>query len=239
MAIAFRDSLATTTGAGGGVTDFDSNKPSGTADGDLLLCFFGNRSGTAGSMTPPDGTWTLEVELAGTGKHTVWWKIAGASEPSTYHWIDVATKWAAVMVAYSGVDTTTPFHQKNSTRDDVGGAGPFTTPSIVTTITTWLVTAFMQRLTHTNLTWSAWENDPGNLAATERGDTNTTGTNGSSCAVADTNGEVTADTWTGTSTPSETADNVGEVILALNPATEGGGGAAVETLWVLGGKRSR
>jgi hypothetical protein len=224
MAIAFRDSLATTTGAGGGVTDFDSNKPTGTADGDLLLCFFGNRSGTAGSMTPPDGTWTLEIELIpSSGKHLLWWKVAGASEPSTHHWIDVATKWACVMVAYSGVNPTTPFHQKDSAVDDVGGTGPFTTPSIVTTITTWLVTAFQHRLTHTNLSWSTWENDPGDLAATERGDTNTTGTNGTSCAVADTNGTVAANTWTGTATPSETADALGEMILALNPASEGGG----------------
>ena len=220
MAIAFRDSVVTTSGAGGGATTQAVTKPTTTANGDLLLCFMGNRSGTAGSMTPPDGTWTLQFGAGSRERRAhVLEQDRGGVRAEHLHWFtDVATKWAVVTIAYSGVDPTTPIHQKNSSVDTVGGLGPFSTPGITTTITTWLVCAFMSRLTRTAQTWSAENFDPGNLTATERGDTNTTGTNGTSCAAADSNGTLAAGTWTGQATPNETTGNTGAMILALNPA---------------------
>ncbi|MFI6595006.1 hypothetical protein ACIBHX_02090 [Nonomuraea sp. NPDC050536] len=67
-----------------------ANKPSGTLQGDILLAFHSVDDGALTDMGTPTGgaTWlSLATRQAGTGydnKTKVWWKVAGASEPSTY-----------------------------------------------------------------------------------------------------------------------------------------------------------
>ena len=56
------------------------------------------------------------------------------------------------------------------------------------------------------------------VAGVERGDINTTGTNGTSVAVADSAGNQASGVWTGSATPSESVSNVAGFIVALNPA---------------------
>lgn len=73
---------------GTGATSFSVNKPTGTADGDILIAFYGSNAQTSGAvnydnMTAPAG-WTL---LSGSDNDypdmKIWWKIA-ASEGSSY-----------------------------------------------------------------------------------------------------------------------------------------------------------
>lgn len=69
---------------------FTCNKPTGTAEGDVLLAFQSADLGGFSSLATPTGgsTWQLLASRArdgGTGAGTkVWWKVAGSAEPSTY-----------------------------------------------------------------------------------------------------------------------------------------------------------
>ena len=61
------------------------NKPSGTAEGDLLVALMTTDAGS-NALSPPDGTWTAITGNIGTVDTTsrAWQKIAGASEPASY-----------------------------------------------------------------------------------------------------------------------------------------------------------
>ncbi|MFM7310452.1 MAG: hypothetical protein ACKOZY_07570, partial [Flavobacteriales bacterium] len=87
------------------------NKPTGVVAGDMMIANIGNFfNGTNTSAT--SSGWTL---IAGTdvdrGRATLLYKIAGASEPASYTFDVTAFSSAATgaIVAFSGVDNTTPF----------------------------------------------------------------------------------------------------------------------------------
>jgi hypothetical protein len=84
------------------------NKPAGTVEGDLLIAMFGDFASS--TFTPPAG-WTAlgSVYSAGGTNAQVFYKIAGASEPSSYTWtIPGADYPFAAMLRYDSVDTSTP-----------------------------------------------------------------------------------------------------------------------------------
>lgn len=151
--IAFRSAASSSTGGGSGVTSFDAKAPLGVQPGDLILAFQGGR--TPGTITPPDSSWHLGRSVQPSSGHHFWyWKIAGPSEPATYHWqSSAATKWAFVTVAYSGVDTASPIHAEAGQVAPGSGAATRSTPSISTNANTWLVQAFAHRSTHSNASW--------------------------------------------------------------------------------------
>ncbi|HYF13257.1 MAG TPA: hypothetical protein VD928_03100, partial [Candidatus Paceibacterota bacterium] len=87
-------------------------KPSGVVSGDLLLASISINGGqpTTATTTHPSG-WTL---LAKTDNDThvgilTYWKIAGASEPSSYTWT-IGTQVRAVggITRFTGVSTSNP-----------------------------------------------------------------------------------------------------------------------------------
>lgn len=85
-------------------------KPTGVASGHVLLASVANTGGTTRSITPPTD-WVLldrQGEL-GIFAQAVYYKVAGGSEPASYTWtFDSACDARGIIVAYSGVDTTTP-----------------------------------------------------------------------------------------------------------------------------------
>lgn len=83
-------------------------KATGAVEGDLLLtCIHISVSGTINSV--PSG-WTLLRHQGFTGQDMyVYWKIAGASEPSTYTFgFSGACRKAGTMYAFSGVNQSAP-----------------------------------------------------------------------------------------------------------------------------------
>jgi hypothetical protein len=94
------------------VTSFDLDVPSGVADGDLLIMnmFHGGASNPV--VTPPGG-WTelYQERTSSEGVHSVFYKVAGPSEPASYTWqLSLPKFTAAGLSAYRGVHPTDPFH---------------------------------------------------------------------------------------------------------------------------------
>lgn len=93
------------------------NKPAGVAQGDVLVSAV-YASCTRGTLAAPAG-WTrigrgtLDFGGATIGEADAWWKVAGASEPSTYAWTGSAvTDCGVVMAAFRNIDAAA-----------IGGAG--------------------------------------------------------------------------------------------------------------------
>lgn len=82
---------ATVANSFNGSTSRSINKPTGTVEGDLLVATFagmdGGFFGSADDLTPPSG-WTTVSELlvSTTDIIGMYYKIAGASEPTSYTW---------------------------------------------------------------------------------------------------------------------------------------------------------
>lgn len=82
------------TSSGTTTSDISITPPSGLAEGDLLV-FAALTNGGGGSTaigTPPSGLTELysSVDTNARARY-IWWKIAGASEPSTYDWSGAST----------------------------------------------------------------------------------------------------------------------------------------------------
>ncbi len=114
MAITFVAAASAVGGASS--TTLVVNKPSGTASGDVLVSIFCVPQGQ--TITNPSGFTTLNTQNASTGVviRTAY-KVAGGSEPTTYTWTRSSsgnTK-AATMLAFRGVDTSSPIRTNGST----------------------------------------------------------------------------------------------------------------------------
>ncbi|MEU6710014.1 hypothetical protein ABZ897_00930 [Nonomuraea sp. NPDC046802] len=83
-------------------TSISCTKPTGTAEGDLMLAFQSADRGTLAQMTTPSGGWNLlgSQQWADAEPGTkVFWKIAGASEPTSYGFAQNSTADGVVAIA--------------------------------------------------------------------------------------------------------------------------------------------
>jgi hypothetical protein len=108
------------------------SKPSSAVAGDVLIAgiaWFGNHSSF--SPTPPAG-WTLIRSDTDTpfGQFT-YYKVVGASEPSSYTWTGLEEYSAGGITAYSGVDTANPINGASGSVEV--NSGTVVAPSITTT----------------------------------------------------------------------------------------------------------
>lgn len=120
--------------------DVTINIPSGTVQGDLLLCYFLTFT-EAGYGTPthePPAGWTKVIErtsdiyFSGAVIGAIYYKIATNSEPSTYVWgnsLSTRTFGNVVMLRISGVDTSNPIHTSAST-NTISPASNYIFPSV-------------------------------------------------------------------------------------------------------------
>jgi hypothetical protein len=135
MAVAFRSSAGGNIGSSTTLTV--SAAPSGVVNGDLLVLFVATNSvHTLGAGGPGAGGWT---QIGSTQTHgtdtsmSCWYKIA-ASEPSSYTFATTFTGAQAqsyLMLAYSGVDGTTPLDGVTPVQETSGTTE--TAPSITIT----------------------------------------------------------------------------------------------------------
>lgn len=106
--------------------------PAGFAAGDLLLMQFG--CNVTGTVTTPAG-WTSINLYAGTDYHSyLWYRIADGTETSGVT-LSNGVAFTAVMWAYRGVNTTTPFDVAMATTATTTGVTTIVAPSL-TPVTT-------------------------------------------------------------------------------------------------------
>jgi hypothetical protein len=137
MAIAFRAAASNTSFS---TTSVVVSKPTGTVENDFLLAYAIAMTGT--TLAPSGTTWTERFDLSGSGSDvSLYSRLAGASEPSTYTFAGSSTTdYIAGVIAFSGVDTTTPINASGSDQDfDT----TITLAEITTTVDNTMLVAFM------------------------------------------------------------------------------------------------
>lgn len=117
-------------------TTFSVSKPSGAAEGDVLIAFQTVAFGSASSMTTPSGgaTWTLLTSVNGSdgiASIRVWWKVAGASEPTSYTFRQSSgnTGGFTVIAAVHSADTGTPLRAVGARSGESSVDTPGVTPT--------------------------------------------------------------------------------------------------------------
>ncbi|WP_155918325.1 PKD domain-containing protein [Marmoricola sp. URHB0036] len=122
--------------------------PSGVQAGDTLIAFF-TGNGTTPTYTPPSG-WTLLETKDGNGiVARAWTKTATANEPSVTVTSSVLCKSDLTVVAYRGLNGTTPIAASASKTDDAAGAAHVSPAVTATDSTSWLVTYWADKSTDT------------------------------------------------------------------------------------------
>lgn len=111
------------------------NKPTGTQEGDILIAYVNDEGNH--TLTPPDGSWSTIINQQNSSsalRFAAFWKLAGASEPSTYTWtITGATYTEIDIAAFYNVDPTTPVNTSNY-NSATGSNNPSAIPNITTTV---------------------------------------------------------------------------------------------------------
>lgn len=145
-------------------TTITVDKPTGTLEGDLIIIAIGFSGGAArnfnsGADTPATDGFTQAERFDNSTNHSilVYYKIAGAGEPSTWVWTaNASTTWANISVSYYNVDADTPIDQSDGELDGSSGSttNDFNTPSINPTIGNSMLVSFHTAVA-TGRTWTA------------------------------------------------------------------------------------
>jgi hypothetical protein len=115
------------------ITNLTLTKPSDVAAGDVMLASIALHDGSATSVTAPTG-WTQVLRTDNDTNIGIvsYYKVAGASEPSTYTWtLSPQTRAQGGITRYSGVDTSHPIDTAagNIGRSKVATTSPVTATS--------------------------------------------------------------------------------------------------------------
>lgn len=120
------------TQSGGTVNSLTVTKPSGVAEGDLLVAVLS--SNLEAISISGGAAWTLRASVANTGFCRIFTSVAGASEPSSY---TIATddldndQFGGTIFRVSGADTSSPVDVYGT---NTGTSSTPTAPSITTTV---------------------------------------------------------------------------------------------------------
>lgn len=201
----FRASSLATTVATPGIT-LTPNKPTGTADGDLLIMHISGNGAT--TLTIPAGWTQIRNEVTGTLFSAIYWKIA-AAEPASYTITGTGTiSWAVEIQAWFNVNRANPIHMHagqvnaSSTTDNA--------PAITTLKNTVMVVGFFSSSNGTTMTPSG--------GATETVDQKTTA--GSNNVTQESNYllQSLAGAQTRGATLASASSNIGQVV-AITPGS--------------------
>lgn len=117
MAVAHTGTPTSATTDGAGLT---INKPAGVAVGDLLLAFVMGCDDDVATITPPSGWTSVRTQaIPGISQTSgCWYRFVDGSEGSSFSWTfssqSASFPHTGCILAFSGVDTTTPVHTSNS-----------------------------------------------------------------------------------------------------------------------------
>jgi hypothetical protein len=195
--------------------------PGGVEDGDLLLLLVAQNNATttlsalSGWTDLPGITWPLDSSTS-----RMWARYRFASgEPLSYtlDWGAGTPKGIGTIIAYRGVDGTTPFDINPVGASESVSQATHTTGNLTTvTDQAWLVSFFADRA-GTSGTWTEPSGD------TERVDITVTGTSQDSCEINDTNAGVTIGMYSKAATSTVATANATMLLIALRPTSMGGG----------------
>jgi RHS repeat-associated protein len=199
---------AATSAASVPITSITVGKPAGVTTNDLLLGAITVRSNLA--ITPPAG-WTLvRSDASGTTiTQAIYRKVAGASEPANYTWTFAGpvTGTVGAIVAYSGVNTTTPVDVSGGQAN--ASSASVTAPSVTTTVANDMLVGFFGTANDATFT------PPSGM--TERSDILAHTASDSSAESADVVKATAGATGTKVATASKSAVNIGQLV-ALKPS---------------------
>jgi len=124
-------------------TTLSIEKPSSVSTGKLMIATIAIHGGSAATISAVPSGWTQigRTDNDANISLVTYWKVAGASEPSTYDWaVDGQTTAEGGITVYSGVDTSSPIdtYSGNTGLDVTATTSPITT----TANSEELVTAF-------------------------------------------------------------------------------------------------
>ena len=112
----------TTILSGNGADPLTAQKPSGTIEGDMMVAWICGGSNTRRNITPPSG-WSViynqsSTDLGGSGQQFGYYKVATASEPSSYDF------------AFSGTDPLLGAKAILTSYYDTNGTGTWTVSNL-------------------------------------------------------------------------------------------------------------
>jgi len=143
--IATLANILTYRGFSEGKAPSDSNttiviqKPSGTAQNDLLITAVATDGDTSGSLSPPSGWTSINCGVNGTEVTLgAWRKIAGASEPASYNfsWTGGQKAYGWIM-RFTGHNSTNPINGTPATANQTSMTP--TSPAVTTTVPNCLI----------------------------------------------------------------------------------------------------
>jgi len=123
----------------GGTGDAIVNKPAGTLPGDLLVACITVEKGSDATIAATGWTPILRTDNSTDAGLATFYKIAGASEPTTYTFELTGQKWAAGISRITGYSTAKPIDVSGG---QTGAPGDVTAPSVTTTAANTLALAF-------------------------------------------------------------------------------------------------
>lgn len=187
------------------------NKPTGVLDGDLMIALIGGNP----SSGPAGWTSLANASVASPmGPVNLYWKIA-SSEGASYTFSFSSTWWskAATIIAYRNVDQVRPVG--DVTMQALGAVDTFPSGSIMCTDGQWNV-SFATQYNSSGTGTKTWSADSGTQRVDFKGSNTSLGANAGTCWY-DSNGTVTAGSYSRTHTLSSTSTRGAAGILAINP----------------------
>lgn len=194
------------------------NAPAGCSDGDILLVFMVTNGASLPSITDPAnwttvGTDRTEDTYYHVRYHVAWKEFQTGETSYTWTLTNAATAEATI-IAFTGVDTTTPINANNGTAN-VWSAN-LSVSQITTTVDNCMVILFSGNYMYSGITWSAQQLGGSNM--TEAFDNPNTYNGSAGAYLEKTSAGATG---AGTATASASCDCYGGFLLALAPIVAG------------------
>ncbi len=135
-----------------GATSISINVPAGTKPGDVLIAqLAANPTGSmtqGGTVSPSETGWHTIDDTINTVHTVLYWRVAGASDPTSYGWtFDAPNYVIGAIAAYGGIDTTNPIDKSGSA---IGASTTATSPSVTTTEVNDQIASFVSSATTSN-----------------------------------------------------------------------------------------
>lgn len=203
--------VAVSSAQGVSVSSLAVSAPAGVKEGDMMIAAVTTRSTPV--ITPPAG-WTLirDDSVSGTLTQSLYRKAATAAEPEIYQWnFSEPVNAAAVVTAYSGIDTVVPI-EDDSGRTDSSADTTVAADSVTVSTANAQIAGFFSIAQDTAL--AAPE------SMSEREEVRVTAESSSlTVMIADAIEEETGATGTKTADAAQSGVNIGQLV-ALKPSAE-------------------
>jgi hypothetical protein len=112
-------------------------KPAGVATGDVLIAQFTSNANPSVAAAPSGwSTVVAPLSVKTNARVFVYYHVVtdAAAEPASWTWtLSSAQKWNALMTAFTGVDTTTPFDTAAATKVNSTSVASVAVPGVTTT----------------------------------------------------------------------------------------------------------